>query len=227
MHISQHGHSFELEGKDEDVKLLAESKQLENWLARMDARFRIRRIRVQSADARYDGGLLFAKLWADVTDPEGNPIPGSVFLRGDAVAVLVILKADGQRWVVLASQPRFPAADFESIEIPAGMMDDHGDFAGTAARELKEETGLTIEHDQLVLLDEFVPSGGGSDEHIRLYSCEIETTIEHIEELQGKLAGAAHEHERIRLLLVPLDELPKHTRDIKALLAYGCCREWM
>jgi ADP-sugar diphosphatase len=37
------------------------------------------------------------------------------------------------------------------LEIPAGMLDEHsGEFAGVAAKELKEETGLEIKEDELI-----------------------------------------------------------------------------
>jgi hypothetical protein len=42
--------------------------------------------------------------------------------------------------------------------------------------------------------------------------------------IHGRVTGAHHEHEHIRVLLVPLDELPRHTNDPKALLAFGACR---
>ena len=220
-----HG-SFDLQGRPNDVETLAASRQFQEWLARLDARFTIHGITLQALDRRRDGGLLFAKFVADVTDPHGRRVPGAVFLRGDAVAVLVVLHADGQEWTVLTVQPRFPAGLFESVEIPAGMLDDHGDFTGAAARELVEETGLQIDADQLSYLGEFFPSGGGSDELIKLYVCHIEMARTEIESLHGRLAGAAHEHERIRVKVVPLGDLPRHTSDVKALMAYGYYKGW-
>jgi 8-oxo-dGTP pyrophosphatase MutT (NUDIX family) len=225
MEITHKGTQFELQGPAVDTELLASSRQFRQWLERMDARLTIKRIKVQAVDRRRDGGLLFAKLTAEVTDADGHPVPGAVFLRGDAVAVLVVLVVAGEEWVVLTVQPRFPAGLYESVEIPAGMLDDHGDFAGVAARELEEETGLHIEAAQLAYLGEFHPSAGGSDELVRLYACRLETTAEHLQELHGAFTGAAHEHERIRLMLVPLCELPRHTNDVKALLAYGYFRK--
>jgi len=226
MHITTATQSFELTGAHEEVALVAASRQFAHWLGRMDARFRIGDIVVQAADRRYDGGLLFAKLRAEVTDESGRRIPGEVFLRGDAVAVLVVLAAEGQRWCVLTVQPRFPSGEFESVEIPAGMLDDRGDIASTALRELEEETGLRVTHDEMRRLGAFFPSGGGSDEEITLYVCEIATTMDHVRALHGTLAGMQHEHEHIRVMIVPFEELPRHTRDIKALLAYGCYHQW-
>jgi len=226
MIISKNSQSFELFGNPEETKLVADSSQFYNWLEKMDPRFRIQKIDVQAADKRFDGGLLFAKIRAEVVDENGDYVPGSVFLRGDAVAMLVILNDGENKWIILTCQQRFPVGVYESIEIPAGMMDDHGDFAGTAAREIEEETGLVIKKELLTFLDEYVVSGGGSDERIQLFGCEIFKPKEEIEELNGKITGADHEHERIRLMIVPFDELPKHTNDPKTLLAYGSYQNW-
>jgi len=226
MEINKNSQTFELLGKPEEVKLVAASSQFNNWLEKMDPRFRIQKIEVQATDKRFDGGLLFAKINAEVVDEDGNHVPGSVFMRGDAVAMLVILNDGEKRWVILTCQQRFPVGVYESVEIPAGMMDDHGDFAGTAAREIEEETGLVIKKEKLTFLDEYVVSGGGSDERIQLFACEIFKSKEEIEELNGKITGTEHEHERIKLMIVPFDKLPEHTNDPKTLLAYGFCKDW-
>jgi 8-oxo-dGTP pyrophosphatase MutT (NUDIX family) len=227
MRIKRHNQEFELSGGTGAVLLLAESVQFDTWLARMDPRFRIHHVCIQAADTRFDGGLLFAKLAADVTDEEGNRVPGAVFLRGDAVGILIILTGESRQWAVLTVQPRFPTGQYDSVEIPAGMLDDHGDFRGTAAREISEETGLEIHAEELVFLGEFFPSCGGSDEKVQLYVCERHMAEAEIDVLEGTLAGMHHEHERIRVTLVPLDELPAHTNDPKALIAYGYYYKWV
>jgi len=227
IHIDMYGQSFELTGKEEDIKLLAGSLQFKNKKKKMDPRFVINKILVQAVDRRYDGGLLFAKLSSDVVDIHGNIMHGNLFMRGDAVAMLIILKSNNKKWVVLTSQPRFPAGEFESIEIPAGMMDGKGDFTSTAAREIEEEAGIKIEADKLVYLDEFLSSCGGSDERIKLYYCEIAMSENEIEKLHGKITGVEHENEKLQVIIVPFDELPKNTRDPKSLLAFGCYNGWI
>ena len=226
MKISKNNKSFDLHGKNDDVQLVANSKQFNDWLSKMDPRFNIIKIDVQATDKRFDGGLLFAKIKAEVVDENGDFVPGSVFLRGDAVAMLVILNDGENKWAVLTCQQRFPVGIYESVEIPAGMMDDNGDFAGTAAREIEEETGLIIKKELLIFLEEIVVSGGGSDERIQLFACEISKSKEEIKELHGKVTGAVHENERIKLMIVPFKELPKHTKDPKTLLAYGFYHNW-
>ncbi len=227
MNIEMHGQSFELTGEEENINLVAESSQFKNWLKKMDPRFVINKILVQAVDKRYDGGLLFAKLRAEVYDNHGNRMHGNLFMRGDAVAMLIVLKSNDKKWVVLTSQPRFPAGEFESIEIPAGMMDGKGDFTGTAAREIEEEVGIKVEAGKLVYLDEFLSSCGGSDERIKLYYCEVDMPENEIEKLHGKITGVEHENEKIRVIIVPFDDLPKNTRDPKSLLAFGCYNGWI
>jgi len=227
MNVNMFGQSFELIGEEEDVNLVAQSSQMKNWLKRMDKRFVIKQILVQAVDKRYDGGLLFAKLRADVVDHNGNLMHGALFMRGDAVAMLIILKSNDKKWVVLTSQPRFPAGVYESIEIPAGMMDDKGDFVSTAAKEIEEEVGIKVNANQLTYLDSFFASCGGCDESIKMYFCEIEMPKEKIEKLHGKITGVEHENEKLRVIIVPLDELPKHTRDPKSLLAFSCYKGWI
>lgn len=218
--IELYSQNFILEGNGDDVALLEKSSQFNNWLKKMDKRFVIKKILVQAVDKRYDGGLLFAKLRCDVTDIYGNKIHGNLFMRGDAVAMLIVLTDNQKKWVVLTSQPRFPSGVYESIEIPAGMMDDKGDFISTAAREIEEEVGIKVTTDNLEYLDEFAASCGGSDEIIKLYSCEINMPENEIKNLHGKITGVEHEHEMLKVIIVPLDELPKHTRDPKSVLAY-------
>jgi len=45
-----------------------------------------------------------------------------------------------EKHVLLTVQPRIPAATLRLVELPAGMVDD-GTFAGSAAKEIKEELG--------------------------------------------------------------------------------------
>lgn len=137
--------------------------------------YALERIEVQSVD--YFGGarIGFVKFVAHVANARGETVPGTVFLRGPSVAVLVILHLEqdeeesggrgggreaeaaggesvqaGQEWAVLTVQPRIPAGSLQFVELPAGMLDEQATFAGAAARELREECGITIAADQLV-----------------------------------------------------------------------------
>ena len=63
----------------------------------------------------------------------------------DGVIIYSIVKdTDGAQKVVLIRQYRYPIDDF-IYEFPAGLVDAGETYAQAAVRELKEETGLTLE----------------------------------------------------------------------------------
>lgn len=55
---------------------------------------------------------------------------------------MIILRAkDEEDKIILTLQPRVPVPHLSFPELPAGMLDGSGNFAGTAAKEIEEETG--------------------------------------------------------------------------------------
>lgn len=119
------------------------------------------------------------------------------------------------------------------------MLDDGGTFAGGAAKEIQEETGLSVQQDELIDLTSLAldstqeasgetlqkavyPSAGGSDEFIPLFLCQKRMPRREIEELQGKLTGLRDHGEKITLKVVPLESLWKEgLRDGKTLAAWA------
>ncbi|KAL9621575.1 MAG: hypothetical protein Q9160_003967 [Pyrenula sp. 1 TL-2023] len=205
--------------------------------------FRLQKIKVQSCDFFGGGRLGFVKLKAEISNRNGETLPGSIFLRGGSVAMLLLLsprdKTD-EKYVVLTVQPRVPAGSLAFVEIPAGMLDDSGTFAGAAAKELKEETGLEIPQDELIdmtalavqadptniskekLQAAVYPSCGGSDEFIPIFLWQKEMERKEIEEMRGRLTGLRDHGEKITLQLCPLQDIWKVcSRDGKALAAYA------
>ncbi|PYH41696.1 putative NUDIX family hydrolase [Aspergillus saccharolyticus JOP 1030-1] len=207
----------------------------------------LRRINIQAVDYFGGGRLGFVKLKAEVSNGNGETLPGSVFLRGGSVGMLLILQPDDvppsdeeEKRVVLTIQPRIPAGSLAFTEIPAGMLDDSGSFAGGAAKEIQEETGLTIPQEELIDLtalalessvvadDEeslqraMYPSAGGSDEFIPLFLCQKRMARKEIDDLQGRLTGLRQHGEKITLKVVPLKDLWKEgLRDGKTLAAWA------
>ncbi|OAX78951.1 hypothetical protein ACJ72_06735 [Emergomyces africanus] len=117
----------------------------------------LRHIRVQAVDFFGGDRLGFVKLKVDVSNDHDEKLPGSVFLRGGSVGMLLILQpndvpqsSEAEKSAILTIQPRIPAGSLAFPEIPAGMLDDSGAFAGGAAKEIQEETGLIIPQDELV-----------------------------------------------------------------------------
>jgi ADP-sugar diphosphatase len=184
--------------------------------------------------------LLFVTLEANVRNKEQKSLPGFVFLRGGAVAVLMILRpADvrDERWVIMTEQPRIPSGSLQFMEIPAGMMNDSKNFSGVAAREIEEEVGLVVNESDLIDMTELVsrshkakdniqsamyPSPGGCDEAIKIYLWEKEMDRQRIENLKGRLTGVRAEQENITVRLWEYERiLEVGARDAKTLAAWS------
>lgn len=203
--------------------------------------FIFRSITIQSCDFFGGQRLGFVKLKAEVTKDAGEHLPGSVFLRGGSVCILLILQADDangndEEYTVLTVQPRIAAGSLGFVELPAGMLDDSGTFSGAAAKEIKEETGLEISEAELLDITSLAipepripeeqlqrgiyPSPGACDEFIPLFVARKKLSRTEIESMKGKLTGLREHGEKITLKICRLDELWKvAARDGKTLAA--------
>jgi ADP-sugar diphosphatase len=160
---------------------------------------------------------------ADIKNPD---IPNIIFMRGGSVTVLVqITSDDGMRYGLLVVQPRVAVGRYAMAELPAGMMDDSGTMVGTAAKEMKEETGIEIKESELEDLTQDLgynaayTSCGGCDEYMKFFLLKKHMTKEKIEQLKGKWTGSHHEGENIKIKIVPFDRLADHSPDMKTLSA--------
>lgn len=208
------------------IDTIIECKQFKDWLASMNReRFKVRSIHLQSVDM-FGTKVGFIKFKADVVDQNDKFIPGIVFMRGGSVGILPVFTCDGEDYAVLTVQPRVPTGRFDFVEIPAGMLDGSGHFAGVAAKELEEELGLKISSSELTDLSQlaghsrgFFPSPGGCEETIRLFAFRKAVTKEELTSMNGRCTGLIDEGEQITLKIVPLDELWK-INDGKTIVAY-------
>jgi ADP-sugar diphosphatase len=222
---------------------ILQQEQLDNfrpfqqWLQRLDknlGEYELQKIHIQSVDIFSKNRIGFLKLKTQVVHPPTRKtIPGIVLLRGPTVAMLVILEppncaSDAQRYAILVSQPRVPVGDMNLLEMPAGMIDD-GTFKGSAAKEIQEECGITINEDELKdLTPNWIPQESGIllspglvDESCRFYACTKKMPLSEIHDLDGKLQMGT-EHENISLKLVPLDRINQtKVQDAKFFLALG------
>ena len=120
-----------------------------------------------------------------------------VFERGNAVAVLLY---DPQRdALVLVEQFRLPAhlagVPAWQLEIVAGIIDQPGESAvDVVRREAKEEAGLAIEG-EVLLIHRYLTSPGGSTETVSLYCGRVDAGD------AGGIHGLADEQEDIKVVV--------------------------
>jgi len=112
-------------------------------------------------------------------------LQGFVFLRGGSVAILTILN---QKYLILTKQFRVPYGNYKT-GLPAGMLDESGDFCGVAAKELEEETGVVINIKDLAYLTSFYTTPEYSDEEISIFVTHIILKEEEVQNLISKEYG--------------------------------------
>jgi len=210
-----------------DLTLATSATPFKEWLEKFNTtEMNLKRIHFQSIDM-FGKKVGFLKFVAYV-DKDGKSLPGIVFMRGPAVAILTILvDPTGKEFVLCTNQARVPVGDY-LLEVPAGMIDELGNFKGQVALEMKEETGIEIKDHNLKDLTEMaygkrfpgiMPSPGGCDEYLKLFVYREQLSKEKITELEGKLTGVVEQGEYIKLKVLPLDKLWQATCDVKAI----CC----
>ncbi len=110
----------------------------------------------------YNGKIIKVTL-DTVICPGGNEAQREIVRHPGGVAVVPI---DENGYVYMIEQYRIPYDEI-ILEVPAGKLDKGEDPDCAAARELKEETGLTAE--SLVFMGSFYPTVGFCDENLRMY----------------------------------------------------------
>jgi ADP-ribose pyrophosphatase len=118
--------------------------------------------------------------------------------RVGGIRAVVILAEHEGCWI-LVEQPRAPVGG-QCLELPAGLVGDHGDGASieeTAVRELEEETGFTAE--RIERLGDFHASPGMLSESFTLVRAHGVRRV-------GEGGGVAGE-EQIVVHLVPRQEI--------------------
>jgi 8-oxo-dGTP pyrophosphatase MutT (NUDIX family) len=171
-----------------------------------------------------NGELLFALLKADISAADGQKLLPYVFIRGDAVIVVPLVKNSdtGEQRFLMVEQHRV-ANGAVSLEFPAGMLDHLIDNpAEVAKRELFEETGVAVTDNDLFALCEkpLYSSPGASDEAIHFMGCLIEMKNEDFLQLEGKLTGEASENEHIRVTLKTRKQALPSVTSVQVHLAF-------
>lgn len=174
--------------------------------------------------ARGNGDPLFALLEARGTDPDGRPMLPYVLVRGPAVVVVpeCVNRATGERKFLMVLQHRVGDGTL-SLEFPAGMVENGGDPAEAALRELREETALPDEALAEVALEPLWTRGltsspGLTDEAVHFYAVTLTLEDAVYRRLDGGLAGHEEEGEHIVTALRTADEVMAGTGSVLPLL---------
>ncbi|KAJ4413987.1 hypothetical protein N0V82_008197 [Gnomoniopsis sp. IMI 355080] len=155
------------------ITTLTASLALQNHASHPDHKdpYKLHDITIDSYTRFANKRIGFLKLTANVSKANTPQVtlPGTIFLRGPSVAMLVVLipaadrsdadhddDDDNNAHVLLTVQPRIATGSLAFVELPAGMMDADSNFAGKAAQEIKEELGLVIKEDELICLTDKV-----------------------------------------------------------------------
>lgn len=244
------------DGIDLDEERLMAFPAFQNWLVTLRANlekqksaghtfekepWRLNAIKVHSVHPFDNGKLGFMTIEAFL-EKKNNHLERVIFLRGGSVAVLMILRpkdAPGERYVILTEQPRIGACSTGFLEIPAGMLDDEsGNVTGKAMKEIREETGLTVQGKELIdmtalalenaeskegLQPAMYPSPANLDEYIPILLWEKTMDRKQIDSLKGRLTGErVKDDELITLRVSDYNVLWREgARDAKTLAAWA------
>ena len=230
-------YSFSPEIAEADHPVVLESRIYREWLEASQKKFVVTKVHFSSVDFLRKGRQpLFIKLTATATLPDGRPVHGIVLVRGNAVGILVVLRCEGKKYLLLVRQPRFAISEQASLELPAGILDWTGDYRKVALSELKEEAQIDAEESELIDLmdfwyqgksDGFAASCGLLDERIRLYAIERDVTPEQLRAMDGKDQQYTEEIEWIRTEVLPYEEAARQFVDGKNLIALFLYERWL
>lgn len=191
-------------------------KKISDWAHTVSAEgCCVESIRTLNEIRKKDGSLLFALIDTDVISPEGTKLPGIVFVRGHACVIVPLVEnaATGERLFLMVRQRRIGSGK-NSLEFPAGMLDEHSDNpAGIALKELHEETGLLLSGEDIFSLCDRIlySSVGGSDEGIYYFGCIVRVSDHFFKSLHKSTGGNKSENEHICVELVTREDAESET----------------
>jgi hypothetical protein len=224
--VTYHGHQSE-ETKQEDLQAMCKEFKFKRFIEGLKnfAPVPGKPLAELHYRAWFGKNLGMALVVANVAHPS-NPkktLPGISFIRGDSVAILVILnvaprdKTHGglMKKLLLKQEARVPVGLVNCIETVAGMREGETPALHTASAELFQEIGFEVDPADIMPLrsEPILMSQGGSDERMWLYCVEKNMTDDEYDELMAKnrvtTYGVPEEHEYITAVVIDFDDWKK------------------
>jgi 8-oxo-dGTP pyrophosphatase MutT (NUDIX family) len=137
---------LEIHEEDEDGRVRARIESPAGWISTSHHKGTIyAKPREAASDITYIECMVDAKI-------DGKLAPATLFVRGSAVAALVVLHVDAEKrsYALLVKQDGVPDSLAAIGDIPAGTFDSDGSFTGALAKEILEKVGIEIKQSDLV-----------------------------------------------------------------------------
>ena len=160
----------------------------------------------------YEGSFVSLEV-ARFRYPDGEEVQRAIVRHPGAVAIVC---HDGEQ-LTLVRQPREAIGDPDSLELPAGKLEDGEDVMTTAARELSEEVGLQAEHWEP--LTSYYSSVGVMDEEVHVVLATGLAEDPDAEPIESERI------EVVRWPLADLDGALAATKDSKTVIGLMLLRE--
>jgi len=163
-------------------------------------------VEVQREDVLFDGFWTLKRITLRHRRYAGGwsePMTREVHCRGEAVGVLLYDARQDAVGLVEQFRSGAWARGKDSpwlLELVAGLREPGEDPEDVARRETREESGCEVQ--ELRHIASYYSSPGGCDEFFHLFCARV--SLAGVRELHGE----AHEHEDIRLHVIPVAELP-------------------
>jgi ADP-sugar diphosphatase len=209
-------------------ELLLKSSVFGDWFAKASPNFEIKRVKfltILEVKRNNEPFVLFTSVDVEALGSNGQKLPSRLLLRGDAVVVLVVLKALSGDYVLTVQQDRLGCAEPSLIEAVAGMLDNE-DPLMVALKEVKEETGLTVTSKELIPLNlkvdgdnHWLESVGLTDESLHYFCVERNVSDAELKIWDNKVTGCAEENEFIVTRVMKIDEALRDLRDSKTVFS--------
>jgi len=160
----------------------------------------------------YDGSFISLDV-ARFRYPDGDEVERAIVRHPGAVGIV----CHDDEHLILVRQPREAVGDPDSLELPAGKLEEGEDVMTTAKRELSEEVGLAAEHWES--WTSYYSSVGVMDEEVH---------VVHATGLREDPDAEPVEGERIEVVRWPLDDLDgalAATKDAKTIIGLLLLRD--